>query len=568
MPASFGKLAIVLLTLTLLCQACLALEIEGQGILQSVKAEVVIEGSGEISGNLQGVDVEIEILSFKENQNQKVLSLEESLEINGKNVLAEEKEDEFGNRYALFKVGETGSFSYRIEAVVETGMTLPDLQEYDLETEIGDFPEFLEASENIESNDEAIRTLAMNRFGKSSWIETLAETTQWTYESIDYDLSYFPETWKATEVLKEKKGVCDEFSVLSASILRARGIPTRVVTGITYNPKEGQGWNNHAWLESWNPGFGWVSSDPTFGEAGIVGGTHIARGLFKDPKNATITRARAVKGTNVRVEERLPKVEIVSTREFSGIFSLFGEDAVLPANEWHTLIVEAENKLDKTVIGIFTLVLPSDFTPQSKKTMQVFEPGEKRALIWDMMVDRELEKNQQLTGKYKVYAIGSEIEKKLKVMPGESFSEEAKIRLVDLIPIVEENTLVFEATVENVGAKKAMVEISANGLSEEFEVKGYEQAAARLEIPALEGNAYTVTVKGPGLDHSSSITVHEGTAMPVSGDDDIFGDDLPTIEELFHSATGNFFSIEAGLIAGLLIGVAVIVLLLKELLSR
>ena len=562
---NFEKYIPVLLIVLLLCTTGFGQEIEGSGMLKSTKTSIVIEGEGEISGNLQGRKVEIEILSFKENRTQKVLSLNEILEINGKTINGTEKQDDFGNRYVLFEVKEKGSFTYKIEAIVETDMTLPDLQEFDLNQGIDEFPEFAEPTTNIQSNEEAIRTLALNRFGKDSWIETLVDATQWTYESLEYDISYFPETYPATEVLEGRKGVCDEFAVLSASILRARGIPTRVVTGITYNPKEGQKWNNHAWLESWNPNSGWIASDPTFGEAGTVGGTHIARGFFTDPKNATITKIMAMKTVSVKIEEKLPKVEILSTKQFENVFSLEAEDLVMPTNKWTNVGIQAENLLDRTVIGLFSLVLPADFRPQGKKKIEIFLPREQRDISWERRNDKELTENQYLTGKFKVYAIGTEIEKNIKVLPGESFLEEAKIRLVDLLPLVEGDRLIIEATVENLGTEKGTVNITANTFSNEIEIRGFEKKVTRLEITGFEDTVYAVSISGPGLNYETEITVHEGQPLPPKP---VQEEQVLTAEELYRGLTGNFFSIETGLIAGLLIGIAVIVLLLKELLSR
>jgi transglutaminase/protease-like cytokinesis protein 3 len=265
-----GKKIALALILLLFTTACLAAEIENTDNVQSVKVKVVVEGSGRIEGNLLGQDVEIEVLSFPETANQRMLSLNESFEINGKSIPGESKLDKWGNNYALFKVNETGSFNYTIEAVVETNVLFPDLQEYDLATKITEGQEFLNPSENIESNSEAIRTAALNLFESESWLNTVVGVTAWTYESIEYDLGYYPETHSATTTLRTKKGVCDEFAVLGAAMLRAKGIPTKIVTGLAYNPEEEQGWNNHAWLETLNPGSGWVSLDPTFGQAGTV----------------------------------------------------------------------------------------------------------------------------------------------------------------------------------------------------------------------------------------------------------------------------------------------------------
>jgi transglutaminase-like putative cysteine protease len=59
---------------------------------------------------------------------------------------------------------------------------------------------------------------------------------------------------------------------LYTALARARGIPTRVVNGLTYSP-EYQGFLYHTWAESWL-GVDWIAVDPTFAQIG-VDATHI-----------------------------------------------------------------------------------------------------------------------------------------------------------------------------------------------------------------------------------------------------------------------------------------------------
>jgi len=70
--------------------------------------------------------------------------------------------------------------------------------------------------------------------------------------------------------LDRKVGFCEHFATSFVVVLRAMGIPARVVTGyqgMDQQPEDG--WfvvrqsNAHAWVEYWNPGRGWVRADPT-----------------------------------------------------------------------------------------------------------------------------------------------------------------------------------------------------------------------------------------------------------------------------------------------------------------
>jgi len=284
--------AFLLALVVLLFSTCLAADIDNSAAIQSVKARVTIEGDGEITGSLKGTPAKFEVLSFRRSQVQEIVSLREELEINRKLIRPERTYDQWGNSYALFRIDETGKFKYVVEAVIETDSFFPQLLDYNLAGEITDFPEFAGPTENIESNHESIRTLALNRFEGESWLNTVLDITQWTNSSVEYDLGYFPETYTALETLETRKGVCDEYAGLAAALLRAKGIPTRLATGITYSPDQGVGWNGHAWLESFNPNTGWIALDPTFGEAGLVDGTHILRGFSRTRKIQAFQRQR------------------------------------------------------------------------------------------------------------------------------------------------------------------------------------------------------------------------------------------------------------------------------------
>jgi len=70
--------------------------------------------------------------------------------------------------------------------------------------------------------------------------------------------------------LDRKVGFCEHFATSFVVVLRAMGIPARLVTGYQGMDAQPQdGWyvvrqsNAHAWVEYWNPGRGWVRADPT-----------------------------------------------------------------------------------------------------------------------------------------------------------------------------------------------------------------------------------------------------------------------------------------------------------------
>ncbi len=74
-----------------------------------------------------------------------------------------------------------------------------------------------------------------------------------------------------SQVLRQRRGVCQDFAHLSLACLRAHRVPARYVSGyILTHPPPGQpklqgSDASHAWISVWSPEHGWVEFDPTNG---------------------------------------------------------------------------------------------------------------------------------------------------------------------------------------------------------------------------------------------------------------------------------------------------------------
>jgi transglutaminase-like putative cysteine protease len=71
-------------------------------------------------------------------------------------------------------------------------------------------------------------------------------------------------------LFEARTGFCEQFASAEAVLLRAAGIPARLVTGFSggtpsSGARELRAKDAHAWVEVWYPGVGWVASDPTAG---------------------------------------------------------------------------------------------------------------------------------------------------------------------------------------------------------------------------------------------------------------------------------------------------------------
>jgi transglutaminase-like putative cysteine protease len=70
---------------------------------------------------------------------------------------------------------------------------------------------------------------------------------------------------RATDALKLRAGVCQDFAHIMLGMCRTMGIPARYVSGYFHNPRRrpNEIEASHAWVEAFVPGYGWAAFDPT-----------------------------------------------------------------------------------------------------------------------------------------------------------------------------------------------------------------------------------------------------------------------------------------------------------------
>jgi transglutaminase-like putative cysteine protease len=113
---------------------------------------------------------------------------------------------------------------------------------------------------------------------------------------------------RATEALKLRTGVCQDFAHVHLGLCRSLGIPARYVSGYFFNdtrrPREIEA--SHAWIEAYIPTFGWAAFDPTHDRIADERYVKIAVGRdYADirPVNGTY-RGAPTRSLNVKVTVR------------------------------------------------------------------------------------------------------------------------------------------------------------------------------------------------------------------------------------------------------------------------
>jgi hypothetical protein len=116
---------------------------------------------------------------------------------------------------------------------------------------------------------EASASILADVASDAPWARALA-LHAWVFESVEKAPTLSIPS--ALDVLEQRRGDCNEHTVLYAALARAAGIPTRVAIGVVWSD-ELEGFYYHAWPEVFVDGT-WRWTDPTLGQE-IADATHI-----------------------------------------------------------------------------------------------------------------------------------------------------------------------------------------------------------------------------------------------------------------------------------------------------
>lgn len=121
-------------------------------------------------------------------------------------------------------------------------------------------------------HSESLRAFALDCFTpQRSLCESVLALNQQIYQEFSYDPEYSTLATPLEDVLKDRKGVCQDFAHLAIGALRSVGLAARYVSGYLETfPAPGQeklvgADASHAWLSVFIPNWGWLDIDPTNG---------------------------------------------------------------------------------------------------------------------------------------------------------------------------------------------------------------------------------------------------------------------------------------------------------------
>lgn len=156
-------------------------------------------------------------------------------------------------------------------------------------------PEYFDARQYIAETkmtepDAAIKTYAAVSFTPGrSLFEVSKDLMERIYRDFSFQSGFTTVATPLSIVMKERKGVCQDFAHLAVACIRSKGLPARYVSGyIETKAPPGQkkliGIDaSHAWFSVFIPNVGWLDFDPTNNQ--IPTDHHITVGWGRDYKD-------------------------------------------------------------------------------------------------------------------------------------------------------------------------------------------------------------------------------------------------------------------------------------------
>jgi transglutaminase-like putative cysteine protease len=198
--------------------------------------------------------------------------------------------------------GQAVAWPERSPAWEEVVRALPD----DLSPESLSAYQFVFESPRVRPNAEFARYASESFLRDRPLAEALLDLTGRIYRDFRFDSKATNVRTTPEEVLRHKRGVCQDFAHLQVACLRSLGLPARYVSGYlrTYPPPGRSRLvgadASHAWASAYCPGIGWLDVDPTNNVAPSQ--SHVTLSWGRDYGDVSPVRGVILGGRDHKVE--------------------------------------------------------------------------------------------------------------------------------------------------------------------------------------------------------------------------------------------------------------------------
>ena len=120
--------------------------------------------------------------------------------------------------------------------------------------------DFLQTSRYIEMEADAWRLALDATDGQTDVWQAVLAIMRFTYGFLKYESNSTHVHTRMADVIKDRRGVCQDFAHLMIGLCRSVKIPARYISGYLATESASA---THAWVEVFVPGLGWRALDPT-----------------------------------------------------------------------------------------------------------------------------------------------------------------------------------------------------------------------------------------------------------------------------------------------------------------
>lgn len=457
---------------------------------------------------------------FSDNQKTQKVNIEAYYLENGEKIFAEISEDKFGNKIAIFNVKPITKFKYvfYLEGnIISENKIVFSNDVFDLKNPITEYEEYTKSTKYIKSDNLEIITLANTLKYSDNALEQITYLTNWVHQYLEYDLIYADSVEDSIKVLAERKGVCDEFSILLAAILRAQGFPVKYVTGIASTSYY---WENHAWLEVYIPNQGWVPVDPTYNEVGLVDSSHIIISKVSDPSESQdiITASNAVyldfneRKQTYRINDKKNFTELGYANVIS-VIPEYQED--LKSESGVNLKFSLKNTTVKPLSILFNLEHHEDFEllyPNSPKQLVYFDAFESKEINFYFIAPKIPENVHGYIYPFRLSSQINDLELQITVSNTNSFYQDIFF-VTEPVFYFSNNKLIMETDLINKTETEKKINFKYDYNDEIFEkeiiIEPNENKTYKEEIELIDRNQSSINFSATGdFEYSKLITIY------------------------------------------------------------
>ena len=260
---------------------------------------------------------------------------------------------------------------------------------------------YTKPSSTIDSDKKEIVKLASELVkGEDDLYKAVFKLADWTKNNVKYDLSTLTAdvSQKASWVLENREGVCDEIASLFIALCRAVGIPARFVSGIAYtnSPLFEEEWGAHGWAEVYFPGYGWVPFDVTYGEFGFIDATHIKMRDSVDSASSSTQYEWLGRNVDLKTRSLEIKTELIDEKGKIEGFVELEADAIkkeVGFGSYNLIQVNVKNLKEHYLATEIYLSKTEgiEIIGENKKSV-LLKPKEEKRVFWVIKVDGNLGK--------------------------------------------------------------------------------------------------------------------------------------------------------------------------------